>query len=236
MKYMETGPETYKQLTDEQIKIVESIAKKTVELVKPYDYILVSGRSRSLSRTLLLASGIDPKKIVSINAYTNASLYKTKQTNNTTHEQRVGMFRNFLEKSGVKLPASICVVDDLSRSGTKAMSYLVIMNGIRELSSFRYVTLTLSKDFEELRKRLEALYGDYFPNYFYNASNLLSAEEQLKAYQLFDEIAYLLDVTHQEYNSGITESNKQGDEKEKRVARDALHQLYLVIKNKMSRT
>lgn len=124
---------------------VKNSIKQVAAYANSFDTIIISGGSRAIAETILYASSVDPRKIISFNSFENSVVYKKGACyQGLSKEERTLYTRDALRQNGISLqiPQSLCIVDDRIESGDKAAAYLQIFSGIPELASVGYAAFS----------------------------------------------------------------------------------------------
>lgn len=130
-------------LSPEDIQKLTVLSQEVAQFANKFDFIIVSGRSRVLTKTLLEKGGVLPGKIKEFNHYLNSIAYKNEEAPyaSLNDEQRVAIIKDALEKMlppGQEKKPSVCVVDDRMRSGQKAQEYLQIFSKIDDIGDYAF--------------------------------------------------------------------------------------------------
>lgn len=122
---------------------ISNISYELIDIIDQFDYLLVSGGSRSVSATILQACGVDQCKIIKFSRESNNDVYKEKKwKGKVAGVERSLSLLNVLQDSQVDMEAnpSICIVDDYLNTGGKAGLYLLALHRINHISNFAYAT------------------------------------------------------------------------------------------------
>lgn len=146
-------------IPSEDVTALNNAAKKVAANAQDFDFVVVSGESRDVSKKLLVANGVPESKIIEIDGTANALIYKSTAPGDGELDQtlkvltsfgkagdaeRVQVLKTVLESGGAKLDGTkkptILFVDDHSDTGLKAASYLQRANDLG-LSDAKYAAL-----------------------------------------------------------------------------------------------
>lgn len=192
-----------KSINASDIQALDIVAKPVAGEANRADYVIVTGRSGKISRTLLEKQGINPERIIEFDDYLNGIVYKDPAQyplipSDLTEEQRNQIIRQALIDKGVPLDGSskptFLIVDDRVRSGGKAAEYLHRFDQIDGVGESRFAAfgsqfdVVISPDAFTIpegmsRDEFEALSGRTF------LPSGINTEESRRVYVILDNLS-----------------------------------------------
>ncbi|MBI2335058.1 hypothetical protein HYU96_04670 [Candidatus Daviesbacteria bacterium] len=197
--------ERVSNITPEDIKLLDNVAKKVAEQAEQFDYVVVTGGSRDVSLVLLQKQGVNPKKIIEFDEYLNKIAYKDlsefPDLPQLTDEQRTEIIRNALIAKGVSLNGldkpRILIVDDIARSGGKTVEYLRRFEQIEGIGEYKFAVF--ASQFGEIELGNPLIFKttpeelQKFPQLVFIPKGL-TKEEERNAYLLLNDLAQTVSV------------------------------------------
>lgn len=182
------------KISEEDIDVIASSIIKTAEIIKAnnFDYVIFTGSSRLLLKSLFMDLDIGSSKLLDFNVDENRQVYGRHIFEPTVDEvqdkhfylKRAECMTKILQQKGVEINnAKIAVIDDHVSGGYKAREYLTIMRELGGLSDYKYI-VPLANDSENLRKTI----GD-------NLNHFLISQETDKIFSLLSLLSDALHAT-----------------------------------------
>lgn len=145
-----TAHETVTVLMPIALANIHHLASSVSDFASEFDSIIIGGKSRRISGSLLVASGISPKKLIYLNHLENTELYQVFSTGSGIIDRsKIEQARRLLTEHGVfnrsKTP-KICVVDEFIVQGSKAKSYLSVLKEIVGLTNCAFAAFIVLPD------------------------------------------------------------------------------------------
>lgn len=205
-----------------------------------FDYIMVTGSSRIVSRSLLQAAGINPRKFIIVDGEANIQAYKEvdEATSNLTDDERIASLKRLITQK--EIPDNrmrVCVVDDHVDSAGKANRYIRIMAQMLELEDYAFTTFS-APAFGEAAARITHISREERIKKAFDSPALAEKFHIPGSADTYnnetDEFFGNLAVVSSVLSSGHSQSHRFSDEVKlaaRRGLRDALKSVYTEIQN-----
>ncbi len=166
-----------------------------------FDYLLITGRSRGLMKSLLKKIDFSEDKVIEFDHDLNSAVYKSEDTpyEGWRFEKRLERVRSYLEgQVGDLVSLKVAVIDDLVRSGDKATGYLKVLRSLGELSDYAYAAISSWRDTKDIQEDLVTAGVDSSKLLVPSMDN--SAADQRKSYLKLNSLSTLFSLVSDENN------------------------------------